>query len=233
MYKILVVEDDRNLADTLSCYFGNRLYQIISKSDGDEGFKAARSKCFDLILLDVMLPGRSGFLVAKNLRQAGVNTPIMMISGKNSCEDILTGFQCGVDGYLCKPFNLRELKARCDALLKRIPVEQATKISVANIVLHPDRFQFTRQGNPVPLRRKEFLILKYLFEHKDKAISRTQMINELWTDEEDTQMSTLDVHISNIRRKLNAGYTKKVNVIETIHEYKCIFTPSYGGINHL
>jgi len=122
MFQILVVEDDRNLADTLKEYFASKLYQIVATSDGNEGYALAKSNHYDLILLDVMLPGRSGYVAAQQLRRLGVETPILMITGKNSLEDIITGMQCGADGYLTKPFRLRELKPAVTHCLKGRPI---------------------------------------------------------------------------------------------------------------
>ena len=217
MFQILVVEDDRNLADTLKEYFASKLYQIVATSDGNEGYALAKSNHYDLILLDVMLPGRSGYVAAQQLRRLGVETPILMITGKNSLEDIITGMQCGADGYLTKPFRLRELKARCDALLKRPAHSRLEQIKVAGVQLDPDSYEVTRQGRPVLLRKKEFQILQYLLEHSERAISRDQLIDQLWTDETETQISTVDVHISNIRHKLNRGFKTRLDLIETVH----------------
>jgi DNA-binding response OmpR family regulator len=217
MHKILVVEDDRNLADTIREYLAGKLYQTTATADGNQGYALARSGTFDLILLDVMLPGRSGYVLVQQLRNSGVETPVLMISGKKSCEEIITGLQCGADGYLVKPFNLRELKARCDALLKRPAHSRNEQLSFLGVKLHPESYRVTRQGRPVPLRKKEFEILRYLYRHSERAISRDQLIDQLWTDEDDTQISTIDVHISNIRQKLNRGFKEKLDLIETVH----------------
>lgn len=182
MYKILVVEDDRNLADTIREYLAGKLYQTTATTDGNKAYTLAKSGSYDLLLLDVMLPGRSGFILVKQLRNAGIETPVLMISGKNTAEDIITGLQCGADGYLCKPFNLRELKARCEALIKRPAHSRSKQITISSVQLHPETYQVTRHGRPIPLRKKEFEILHYLCEHCERAISRDQLIDQLWSD---------------------------------------------------
>ena len=215
MYKILIIEDNNQLAETIRDYFTSEHYQFTIESNGLKGLQNARNNVYDLILLDVVLPERNGFYIANALREQEIEVPILMMTEKNQVEDIEEGFSKGVDGYLPKPFNLRELKARINALLKRPPSNKDMVLKFKDIEIDTDQRVVTRDGIEIELRKKEFDILHFLLANKGRVISRDQILNNIWSIYSEPFSGTVDVHLSNIRRKLNKG--GKPNIIRTIH----------------
>jgi two-component system response regulator CiaR len=216
MYKILLVEDDLNLARSICDFFESKLYQINHYSDGEKGYKVARTNIYDLILLDVMLPGKNGLVIANQLRRNHIETPILIISTKNLVDDIVNGFCYGIDGYLTKPFSLRELKARVGALLKRPPQNAKKVLKAGDLILNLENFQVKRNKQNISLRKKEFGILKYLVENQNKVVSKEQIMDNIWSlGNCDCSINNLDVHISSLRSKIDKGFESKM--IQTKH----------------
>ncbi|MCA9382840.1 response regulator transcription factor [Candidatus Dojkabacteria bacterium] len=215
MYKILIIEDNNQLAETIRDYFTSEQYQFTIENNGLKGLQTARNNTYDLILLDVVLPERNGFYIAKALREQKIEVPILMMTEKNQVEDIEEGFSKGVDAYLPKPFNLRELKARINGLLKRPPSKKDAIIKFNDIEINTDQRTVTRDGIAIGLRKKEFDILHFLVANKGRVITRDQILNNIWSIYSEPFSGTVDVHLSNIRRKLNIG--GKPNIIRTIH----------------
>ena len=216
MYKILLVEDDLNLARSICDFFETQLYQITHISEGDKGYKNARTNIYDLLMLDVMLPKKNGLVIANQLRDNHIETPILIISTKNMVDDIVNGFCYGIDGYLTKPFSLRELKARVKALLKRPPQRANTILKAGDLTLNLDNLSVKRDKQTILLRRKEFGILKYLVNNQNKVVSKDQIMNNIWTMGDcDCTVNNLDVHISSLRAKIDRGF--KTKMIQTKH----------------
>lgn len=216
MYKILLVEDDTFLAKSVCDFFDSQLYQITHISDGENGYKIARSKEFDLIMLDIMLPGKNGLVIANQLRSNHIETPILMVSTKNMVDDIVNGFCYGIDGYLTKPFSLRELKARVTALLKRPPQPVKMTLKIGDLSMNLDNYEVKRAKKQIVLREKEFRILKFLIENQNKVVSKDQIMDNVWSIGScDCTINNLDVHISSLRSKVDKGFEKKL--IKTLH----------------
>ena len=216
MYKILLVEDDLNLAKSVCDYFDSQLYQIKHFSNGEAGYKNARSNSYDLIMLDVMLPGKNGLVIANQLRRNHIETPILMISTKNLVDDIVNGFCYGIDGYLTKPFSLRELKARVGALLKRPPQNAKKFLKVGDLTMDLENYKVKRDKHNLILRKKEFKILKYMIENQNKVLSKEMIMDNIWSIGTcDCSVNNLDVHISSLRSKIDKGFDKKL--IRTKH----------------
>lgn len=216
MYKILLVEDDISLARSVCDFFDSQLYQITHFSDGEKGYKSARTNEYDLIMLDIMLPNKNGLVIANQLRSNHIETPILMVSTKNLVDDIVNGFCYGIDGYLTKPFSLRELKARVSALLKRPPQTVKRTLKIGDLQMNLENYQVRRANHDIDLREKEFRILKYLIENQNKVVSKDQIMDNVWSIGScDCTINNLDVHISSLRSKVDRGFDQKL--IKTLH----------------
>ena len=228
MYKILLVEDDINLARSICDFFENQLYQITHIIEGDKGYKSARTNIYDLLMLDVMLPKKNGLVIANQLRDNHIETPILIISTKNMVDDIVNGFCYGIDGYLTKPFSLRELKARVSALLKRPPQNARRVLKVGDLTMNLENFSVKRENHTILLRKKEFGILKYLVSNQNKVVSKSQIMDNIWTMGDcDCSINNLDVHISSLRSKIDRGF--KTKMIQTKHGVGYTIC---GGVNN-
>lgn len=212
MYKILIIEDNFELAKSIKDYLGSRNYDVVIATQGQPGLRLAGNKSFDLIILDVMLPDLSGFQIARRLREDQVRTPIMMLSACFDTKSIISGFEAGVDNYLAKPFNLLELKARIDACLRRPPTEPANEVLFENDAVKLAYNSVQLQNQNIKLRKKEALILEYLFKNSTRIVSRTELFNSIWGASADRHHNILDVYISKLRSKMG-----RRDLIMTVH----------------
>lgn len=215
MHKILIIEDDPLFSKTVKEIFEPSLYQIFTSSEGTLGYRLARNGQFDLILMDIMLPGITGLRIAELLRSNNIDTPILIVSSKNTLQDIVHGYEYLIDGYVTKPCNLLELKFRVKGLLARPPRTLHSAIKVADLFVDTNKGQVIRGNRTVQLRRKEYDILIYMLKNKDSLISREQIANNLWDMESDPFRGTIDVHLSNLRKKIDHGH--KLKIIQTVH----------------
>lgn len=226
MYKILIVEDDALLQESLAGIFASPLYQIFFEGEGLAGYKRALKGKFDLIILDIMLPGKSGYLIAKQLRGNGIDTPILMMSTKKELTDVITGFNQGIDAYVCKPFNLIELKCRAEALLKRPPRLRKETYQVGSIVIDCNNSCIKHNNKELILPNKQYEILKYLVVNNERTVTKEELLSSIWDYDSDTLANTIDVHISKLRKQLRTELDVKNEVITTVHGkgYKIVNT---------
>lgn len=185
----------------------NEGYAVDCAADGDEGFEKATQLPFDLIILDVMLPRRDGFDVCRGIREAGLITPILMLTARGQTSDKVNGLKIGADDYVTKPFNMLELVARVEALMRRAPIRpegQAQGGGVDFGSIHVDLVgtEATRDGAPVNLSAREFQLLRYLVEHRGATLSREELLKQVWGYSADMYTRTVDVHIASLRQKL-------------------------------
>ncbi len=214
---LLLIEDDPNMVVSLSLALNNAGFKVESAEDGLSGLDLARAKNYELILLDCNLPQLSGFDIVKQLREEKNYTPIIILTVLGELNDKIKLFDLGADDYLTKPFAFSELLARVKALLRRPLNFQGKVLKVGNLELDPDRFLVTKNGKRIPMSSREFSLLEYLMANKGKFISRQRIMEEIWGEEADPFSNTVEVHIMNIRRKL-----------ETENEHY-IFTASNRG----
>lgn len=213
---ILLVEDEEALRMTLSDRLRSEGYVVDFAADGDEGLNKATGLPFDLIVLDVMLPGRSGFDVCRDIRSAGLATPILLLTARDQTVDKVFGFKLGADDYVTKPFDTLELIARIAALLRRVPGRASQGIYQAGHVRMDVRgTEVTRSGKPVYLSAREFQLLRHLMEHAGATLSRGDLLREVWGYEDGTYTRTVDVHIASLRQKLEHD-AKKPELILTV-----------------
>lgn len=201
---ILVVEDEEALRITLEDRLESEGYVVQCAADGEEGLRRATTDAFDLILLDVMLPKRNGFDVCRDVRQAGLATPIIMLTARGQVVDKVVGLKIGADDYVTKPFDMLELMARVEALLRRAPNRPAgqgvQQFGAIRVDLRGT--EVWRDNVPVNLSAREFQLLRYFVEHPGATISRNELLKEVWGYSTETFTRTVDVHIVSLRQKL-------------------------------
>jgi two-component system alkaline phosphatase synthesis response regulator PhoP len=202
---ILIVEDEPGLAITLEDRLRSEGYQVTIARDGLEGFERASTTPFDLIILDIMLPGKSGLDICRDLRQRSCSTPILMLTAKGQTVDKVVGLKVGADDYLTKPFEMAELLARIEALLRRAaqaPTKLGDTVQFGSVHVDFRRTEVTKAGHPVPLSAKEWQLLRYFLEHRGETLSRERLLKEVWGYGAMPSTRTVDVHVAWLRQKL-------------------------------
>jgi len=213
---ILIVEDEQALRTTLSDRLRAEGYVVDTAEDGQEGANKAMSLPFDLIILDVMLPFRNGFDVCRDIRQAGMATPILFLSVKDQTEDKVIGLKLGGDDYVTKPFKAAELLARVEVLLRRVPIHAGTGVHhFGSIRVDLRRGQVTREGLSVYISGREFQLLRYLVEKAGTTVPRAELLRSVWGYDEGMFTRTVDVHIASLRQKLELD-SKRPELIVTV-----------------
>lgn len=202
--RILVIEDEESILMALEDDLEIEGYEVDSATDGVQGFELALVGGYDLVILDVMLPGLDGFEVCRRLRGDGVLTPVLMLTAKSQEIDKVLGLELGADDYVTKPFSPRELIARVRAILRRgkRPAAPLDRFSFGSIDVDFRKFETRRSGEPIDLTPREYMLLRYLIEHRDEAVSRTDILFEVWGDDADVFPRTVDTHVANLRKKL-------------------------------
>lgn len=210
--KILIVEDEPKVASFIKKGLEEQSYLVEIAFDGNLGKSLALSTSYDVMILDVNLPGINGFELSKIIRENGINTPILMLTALGTTEDKLIGFESGADDYLVKPFEFRELLARIKALNKRGHENQSgTKIlKVADLELNLDEKIAVRSGNRIDLTAKEFSLLEYFIRNKGKVVSRVDIAEKVWEINFDTGTNVIDVYVNFLRKKVDKDYEKKL-----------------------
>jgi two-component system alkaline phosphatase synthesis response regulator PhoP len=213
---ILLVEDEQALRMTLSDRLQSEGYVVDFSPDGEQGFEKATTLPFDLIILDIMLPRRSGLDVCRDIRLAGLATPILLLTARGQIVDKVAGLKLGADDYVTKPFDTLELMARIEALLRRAPTRTGQGIlQFGSIRVDIRGTQVTREGKPVYLSAREFQLLRYFTEHNGITLSRDEILREVWGYEVGTFTRTVDVHVAGLRQKLEKA-PKKPEMILTV-----------------
>ena len=226
---VLFVEDEEALQMTVGDRLRKDGYAVDYAANGDEGFEKATQLPFDLIILDVMLPKRDGFDVCKGIREAGLITPILMLTARGQTNDKVSGLKIGADDYVTKPFNMLELMARVEALMRRAPIRPSTQAQTGEIdfgSIHVDLLgtEATRDGKPVNLSAREFQLLRYLIEHRGTTVSREELLKQVWGYSADMYTRTVDVHIAGLRQKLEDD-PKQPKFISTVQGLGYKFKP--------
>ena len=206
---ILLVEDEKALRTTLSDRLRSEGYVVETAGDGPEGFEMASNRPFDLIILDVMLPRRSGLDVCRDIRAAGMATPVLILTVRNETVDKVVGLKLGADDYVTKPFEASELLARIEVLLRRVPLHAGHGIhQFGAIRVDVKEGQVTRDGTPVYLTAREFQLLRYLIERAGKTVARDELLRSVWGYDSDTLTRTVDTHVASLRQKLEQNPKK-------------------------
>jgi two-component system alkaline phosphatase synthesis response regulator PhoP len=203
--RILIVEDEPGIRLVITDLLKAEKYEVETAIEGRAGLALAISRKFDLLILDVMLPGADGFEICDAVRQRGFDGAILMLTAKWQVQDRVRGLQTGADDYLVKPFNPDELVARVKALLRRVHKENLTPVMVfqfGNVTADFSRQEFLKDGKPVNLAAKETELLRLLINHRGQALSRAQILQQVWSGQQFITERTVDVHIAWLRQKL-------------------------------
>ena len=202
--RILVVEDDSAILDGLLDILVFKGYDVQGERDGRQGLQLGLSEQFDLVILDVMLPSLDGFSICKALRKNKPHQGILMLTAKGAEEDIVAGFKAGADDYLCKPFSIRELVLRVEAILRRLgKVRASIRITWCGVEFNGDTLTGSHQGNKVALTRRELDIIVYLYHHGHRIVSKKELLMEVWHyADADIETRTVDIHIMKLRKKI-------------------------------
>jgi DNA-binding response OmpR family regulator len=203
--RVLVVEDDEEIAQVLQRSLRLEGYEVKLAADGVRGLDEAHAFLPDIIVLDLGLPRLDGIDVAKRLREDGDDTPILMLTARDALESRVAGLDVGADDYLVKPFERQELLARLRALLRRRPPRGMAPLRVGDLTLNPDTHEVARADRQIDLTQREFELLEYLMRNERLVISRQKLLDEVWGYDPFSITNTIEVFVSNLRRKLEAG----------------------------
>ena len=212
--RVLLVEDEARIADFVTRGLAEQGHAVDVASDGDEALQWADVADFDVIILDVMLPGRDGIEVCRTLRQRGARTPILMLTARDAVQDRVKGLDSGADDYLVKPFAFAELVARLRALIRREPAVMGGVLQVSDLGFDTTTLEVSRRGISIDLTAKECRLLEYLMRYPNQVLTRTMIAEHVWNYEFDNATNVIDVHIRNLRRKIDDAYPTKL--IQTV-----------------
>jgi DNA-binding response OmpR family regulator len=220
MKKILIVEDERNMIKGLQDNLEFEGYAVDTAMEGTSGLEKVLKGKYDLILLDVMLPGFSGFDICKKARKEGVNTPIVLLTAKGEEIDKVVGLELGADDYITKPFSLRELLARIKAILRRAPTENesngASLVTIGNLRVNFKNYVAREGDKEIKMSHKEFEILHYLYKHEGRTVHRDDLMSSVWSINYDITTRTVDNFILKIRQKIETD-PNHPKIILTVH----------------
>ena len=203
--RILAVEDEPDLLDSLMVALREDGYAVDGAPDGEEGLYKAENYEYDAIVLDVMLPKLDGWEVLRRLRR-NKKTPVLMLTARDSVRDRVRGLDTGADDYLVKPFELPELLARLRALIRRAATQAQSKLEFGAIILDTAARTVSRDGTGIPLTAREYALVEYLALHRGKVVTRTMLYDHLFDENDNTLSNLLDVHVSNLRKKLGHDF---------------------------
>lgn len=207
--RILIAEDDRRVAYFLKKGLKEERYAVDVCYDGEEAAMQAWVNEYDLIILDVMLPKKSGLTICKEIRENGNLTPILMLTVKDQLEDKVKGLHAGADDYLTKPFAFEELLARIQALLRRTQHYKTPTLKVGDLEMNPSQRKVTRGNKTITLTGKEYALLEYLLRNKGRVVTQTMIIDHVWDMDYEGISNVVNVYINHLREKIDKGYDQK------------------------
>ena len=217
--RILVVEDEHKIAAAIKKGLEQEHFAVDVAYTGTDGFDLASTEEYDMILLDLLLPGMDGIAVCRELRKKDIHIPILMLTAKGQIQDKVTGLDSGADDYLTKPFSFEELLARVRALSRRPKQSLGTALQVGDLTLNPLEYRVVRGETPVPLSGKEFALLEYLMRHPGRIVSKEQIIAHVWDYDADVLPNTVEVYIKNLRSKIDSPFKKSPPLIRTVRGF--------------
>ena len=225
MSRILVVEDDPAMSVALRDGFEFEQYQVEMAADGLEGARLANAGDYDLIILDVMLPKKSGLDVCRELRKSGNNTPIIMLTARGQEVDKVVGLKLGADDYITKPFSFMELLARLDAVMRRTRRELPPDlVTFGDVKLDFRKYQASKAGAPMELTQREFRILRYFLDHSNGVVTRESLLHHVWGYDPSAMTRTVDTHVARLRQKIEATPAEPRHIL-TVHRVGYRFVP--------
>jgi DNA-binding response OmpR family regulator len=217
--KILIVEDDPTIAQALRTGLVSETHAVDIAADGTEGSFLGRSYDYDAIILDHALPGKNGITVCKEIRGIGKTTPIIFLSISGDTETKVAALESGADDYMVKPFSIDELRSRIRAIARRSPDVRRTELQVYDLILDPSKHSAVRGGRNIHLTNKEFALLEYMMRNQGVVLSRSILMEHVWTADSDPFSNTVEAHMRNLRKKVNAGNRRNLIVNMAGHGY--------------
>ena len=217
--KILIIEDEHKIANSIKKGLEQESYAVDVAYDGSKGFDLASVEEYDVIILDLMLPGMNGLEICKNLRQEKIHTPILILTAKGQIADKVEGLNAQADDYLVKPFAFSELLARVRALTRRPRNSLDIQLKVADLSLNSITYEVERSGKKIQLSKKEFSLLEYLMRHPNIILTKDQIINNVWNYDADILPNTVEVYIGYLRNKIDKTFPKLPKLIHTFRGF--------------
>lgn len=211
--KLLLVEDEQKIADTLKLGLSENGYIVDTAYDGNIGWKLYQQKEFNLVIMDLNMPGMNGYELCKNIRSNNASIPIIMLTALNSLDNKIEGYDAGADDYIIKPFEFKELVMKIRVLLKRTMNQQiptGTLLKAADLQMNLDSKEVIRDGKTINLTAKEFQLLEYLLRNKNKVVSRADIAIHVWDIDFDTNTNVIDVYINYLRNKVDKPFEDKL-----------------------
>ena len=206
--RVLLVEDDTRIARFVAKGLREQSYAVDVNGDGEEALYQSEINNYDIVILDVMIPGKDGFEVCRELRKAGKRMPILMLTAKDAVEDRIRGLDHGADDYLTKPFEFRELLARMRALLRRSGELRPPQIKVGDLVLDTTAQNVSRRGRQIPMTAKEYALVEFLARNAGRVVGRAEIAEHVWDEAFDPFSNLIEVYVNRLRRKIDAGEVK-------------------------
>lgn len=217
--KILVVEDEHRIANSIKKGLEQERYAVDVTYTGTDGFDMAESEEYDLLILDLMLPGMDGLTICRELRKKQIHTPILILTAKGQIQDKVDGLDSGADDYLTKPFSFEELLARTRALIRRPKNMQEVQLKVGDLIMDPKTFEVRRGKREINLSSKEFSLLEFLMRHANQTVTKDQITNHVWNYDADVLPNTIEVYIKNLRKKIDEPEKDKPALIQTMRGF--------------
>ncbi|NCB73758.1 MAG: response regulator transcription factor [Clostridia bacterium] len=208
--RLLLVEDNKSILTATAKCLEKSGYSIDTCNNGTDAQSYISMGEFDCIILDIMLPGKDGLSILKEMRNQGNSTPVLLLTARDTVEDRVRGLDCGADDYLVKPFSFDELLARIRVLLRRQSPERKNELTVADLSMNLSNHEVSRSNQKIELTSKEFAILEYLLRNKNRVLSRTQIVEHVWNFDFDCSSNIVDVYIRYLRSKIDEGYNLKL-----------------------
>ncbi|OGG03544.1 DNA-binding response regulator [Candidatus Gottesmanbacteria bacterium RBG_16_37_8] len=217
--RILVVEDEHRIANSIKKGLEQERYAVDIAFSGTDGYDLASTEDYDLIILDLMLPGMPGLTICQELRKKQIHTPIMILTAKGQIQDKVTGLDSGADDYLVKPFSFEELLARIRALIRRPKTSLNPVLTVFELEMDTKSYEVKRQKKIINLSSKEFSLLEYLLRHKNQILTKNQIIAHVWNYNADILPNTVEVYIRNLRDKIDRPFKNSQPLIHTVRGF--------------
>jgi heavy metal response regulator len=212
--RILVIEDEKKIASFIERGLKEEHYAVDVADNGEDGLHSATVNDYNLIVLDIMLPGRDGIFICRELRKKGIKTPVLMLTARDAVEDKVSGLDSGADDYMTKPFAFEEFLARVRSLLRRGTQQPSNILRVADLELHQLSHKVRRGEQDITLSSKEYSLLEFLALHKNEVVTRTMIAEQVWNEDFDSFTNVIDVHIKHLRDKVDKNFA--VQLIHTI-----------------
>lgn len=217
--KILIIEDEHRIASNIKKGLEQERHAVDVSYTGVDGYDMASTEEYDVIILDLMLPGMDGLTICTQLRKNHIHTPILMLTARGQLQDKVTGLNSGADDYLTKPFSFEELLARIRALGRRPKKFESTLYKINDITLDPKTYIVKRGDKEISLSSKEFSLLEYMIRHPNQILSKDQIISHVWDYDADILPNTIEVYIKNLRNKIDIPFSNKKPLIHTVRGF--------------